>query len=116
MVTDTALSLDDAVELTRTGDLWLFRGRSAADQAIRIANDTKFGLAASVYSSDPDAALAVARRIRAGCVAVNLAGPTLCEPFGGKKQSGWGRECGTEGILEFTDIKQILLSGSYADQ
>lgn len=86
------------------------------EDAIRIANDTKFGLAASVYSADPDAALAVARRIRAGGVAINLAGVSLCEPFGGMKQSGWGRECGTEGILEFTEIKQILLSGSYADQ
>ena len=61
------------------------------EDAIRIANDTKFGLAASVYSSDQEKALAVARRIRAGGVAINLAGVSLCEPFGGVKQSGWGR-------------------------
>jgi len=85
------------------------------DDAVRIANDTKFGLAASVYSADEDQALDIARRIRAGGVAINLAGVTLCEPFGGVKQSGWGRECGTEGILEFTDIQQILLKGSYAE-
>jgi acyl-CoA reductase-like NAD-dependent aldehyde dehydrogenase len=85
------------------------------DDAIRIANDSDFGLAASIYTADPDVALDVARRLRSGSVAVNLAGVCLTEPFGGVKQSGWGRECGTEGILEFTDVKQILLSGSYVD-
>lgn len=85
------------------------------EDAIRIANDSKFGLAASVYSSDADKALEVAKSLRSGGVAINLAGISLCEPFGGVKQSGWGRECGPEGILDFTDIKQILLSGSYSD-
>jgi acyl-CoA reductase-like NAD-dependent aldehyde dehydrogenase len=84
------------------------------EDAIRLANDTKFGLAASVYSQDKAAALAVAKRIRSGGVAVNLAGVCLTQPFGGVRQSGWGRECGPEGILEFTDLKQILLSGSYS--
>lgn len=84
------------------------------DDAVRIANDTKFGLAASVYSGDRDAALAVAKRIHSGGVAINLAGVCLTQPFGGVKQSGWGRECGKEGLLEFTEIKQILLSGSYS--
>ena len=85
------------------------------DDAIRIANDSDFGLAASVYTADSDVALDVARRLHSGSVAVNLAGVCLTEPFGGVKQSGWGRECGAEGILEFTEIKQILLSGSYVD-
>jgi acyl-CoA reductase-like NAD-dependent aldehyde dehydrogenase len=85
------------------------------DDAVRIANDTKFGLAASVYAQDRDTALAIAQRVRSGAVALNLAGCSLTEPFGGVKQSGWGRECGAEGILEFTEIKQILLSGAYSD-
>lgn len=85
------------------------------EDAIRIANDSDFGLAGSVYSADFDKALAVARRIHSGGVAINSAGISLTEPFGGVKQSGWGRECGAEGILEFTEIKQILLSGSYSD-
>lgn len=85
------------------------------DDAIRIANDSDFGLAASIYTADPDVALDVARRLHSGGVAINLAGVCLTEPFGGVKQSGWGRECGAEGILEFTEIKQILLSGSYVD-
>jgi aldehyde dehydrogenase (NAD+) len=82
------------------------------DDAIRIANDTKFGLSGAVYTSDPDHGLAIARRIRTGGVGINVAGVCLSEPFGGVKQSGWGRECGIEGILEFTNLKQILLSGS----
>jgi len=80
------------------------------DDAVRIANDSKYGLAASVYSADAEAAIAIARRIRSGTVAINIAGVCMTEPFGGVKQSGWGRECGSEGIFEFTDIKQILLT------
>jgi len=85
------------------------------EDAIRIANGTKYGLAASVYSADAEEAMRIARRIRSGAVAINLAGVCLTEPFGGVKQSGWGRECGAEGILEFTEIKQYLLSGSYSE-
>lgn len=82
------------------------------DDAIRIANDTRYGLSASVFSANNDTAIQVARQIRTGGVAINTAGVSLTEPFGGVKQSGWGRECGAEGILEFTDIKQLLLAGS----
>jgi acyl-CoA reductase-like NAD-dependent aldehyde dehydrogenase len=85
------------------------------NDAIAIANDSKYGLASSIYTQDPDLAMDVARRIRSGGVAINAAGVSLTEPFGGFKQSGWGRECGAEGILEFTDQKQILMNGSYLD-
>ncbi|SFW88731.1 aldehyde dehydrogenase family protein [Amycolatopsis australiensis] len=78
------------------------------DDAVRIANDTEYGLAASVFSADRERALAVARRIRAGSVALNTFGPTMAAPFGGVKRSGWGRECGPEGLREFTDTKQVL--------
>ena len=81
------------------------------DEAIEIANDTVYGLAASVYTSNNDVALEVARKLRSGTVGVQIAGMSLSQPFGGVKQSGWGRECGPEGILEFTDIKQVLVSG-----
>jgi acyl-CoA reductase-like NAD-dependent aldehyde dehydrogenase len=81
------------------------------EEAVDIANDSPYGLAASVYSADNDVAIGIARRIRSGTVAVNTAGMSLCQPFGGVKQSGWGRECGSEGILEFTDIKQMLVAG-----
>ena len=82
------------------------------EDAITIANNSRFGLAASVYSTDANAAFEVARRVQAGNVAINLAGVCLTEPFGGIKQSGWGREGGIEGILEFTHIRQFLLSGA----
>ncbi|MBK8960734.1 MAG: aldehyde dehydrogenase family protein [Proteobacteria bacterium] len=79
------------------------------EEAIAIANGTDYGLAASVYSSDRERGLAVARRIRAGSVALNTFGPTMAAPFGGVKRSGWGRECGPEGLREFTSAKQVLL-------
>jgi len=83
------------------------------DEAIELANASPFGLAASVYSKDDAQALDIARRIKAGGVAINMAGVSLTQPFGGFKQSGWGRECGPEGILEFTQIKQIISGGGY---
>jgi acyl-CoA reductase-like NAD-dependent aldehyde dehydrogenase len=83
--------------------------------AIHIANSTPDGLAASVYSADHDKALAVAKHLRTGTVALNIAGVSLTEPFGGVGSSGWGRECGAEGILEYTQFKQILLRGSYVE-
>lgn len=85
------------------------------DDAIRIANDSRFGLACSIYSADEASAFKVARKIRAGGVAINCAGVSLTQPFGGYKQSGWGRECGPEGILEFTQIKQVMSGASYLD-
>jgi acyl-CoA reductase-like NAD-dependent aldehyde dehydrogenase len=87
------------------------------EQAVEMANDTIYGLAASVYTKNQDEALEIARRIRSGTVGINLAGMSLAQPFGGVKQSGWGRECGPEGIFEFTDLKQMLLpgGGTYLD-
>ncbi len=85
------------------------------DQAVAIANDTPYGLACSIYSRDEGKALEMARRIRSGGVAINCAGVSLTQPFGGYKQSGWGRECGPEGILEFTQIKQVMSGASYLD-
>lgn len=79
------------------------------EDAVRLANSTAYGLAASVFSADRDAALGVARQIRSGSVAINTFGPTMAAPFGGVKRSGWGRECGPEGIREFSELKQILL-------
>ncbi|GEM31261.1 aldehyde dehydrogenase [Nocardia neocaledoniensis NBRC 108232] len=79
------------------------------DEAVRIADGTRYGLAASVFTADPERGLAVARRLRSGSVAINTFGPTMAAPFGGVKRSGWGRECGPEGIREFAAAKQVLL-------
>jgi len=78
------------------------------EEAIAIANDTVYGLAASVWSKDIDKALTVTRRVRAGRFWVNTTlagGPEL--PLGGFKQSGWGREAGAYGVEEYTQIKSV---------
>ncbi|MEH2611256.1 acyl-CoA reductase-like NAD-dependent aldehyde dehydrogenase [Bradyrhizobium sp. AZCC 1693] len=78
------------------------------DEAIEIANDTPFGLAGFVQSSDPDRARAVANRIRAGRVYLNGAPFDRSLPFGGYKQSGNGREFGVFGFEEYLEVKAIL--------
>jgi len=77
------------------------------EEAIAIANDTPYGLAAYLHSGDLDKARAVARRLRAGSVHLNGASQGYMEPFGGFKQSGNGRECGAYGLLEFLELKSI---------
>jgi aldehyde dehydrogenase (NAD+) len=77
------------------------------DEAVAIANDTIYGLAGSVWSADPDRALRVARRIRAGQVDVNGGRFNYLAPFGGYKQSGIGRELGPYGLEEFLQLKAI---------
>jgi acyl-CoA reductase-like NAD-dependent aldehyde dehydrogenase len=81
------------------------------DEAIRIANDTEYGLSASVYSRDVQRAMAVAARIESGICHIN--GPTVGDeaqmPFGGVKGSGYGRFGGKAAIAEFTDLRWITI-------
>ncbi|SEJ52838.1 aldehyde dehydrogenase (NAD+) [Deinococcus reticulitermitis] len=79
------------------------------EDAVRIANDTEYGLAGGVWSSDQDRALRVARRLRTGQVSVNGGAFNPVAPFGGYKQSGNGREFGRLGLEEFLEIKAIQL-------
>jgi aldehyde dehydrogenase (NAD+) len=79
------------------------------DDAVRIANDTIYGLAGGVWSSDPEHAQRVARRIRTGQIEINGATFNPLAPFGGFKQSGHGRELGKFGLEEFLEIKSIQL-------
>ena len=79
------------------------------DDAIRIANDTEYGLAGGVYSGSEERAKAVARRIRTGQVEINGAAFNPLAPFGGYKQSGHGRELGPYGIEEFLTLKSLQL-------
>ncbi|MEO7385411.1 MAG: aldehyde dehydrogenase family protein [Gammaproteobacteria bacterium] len=80
--------------------------------AIRIANDTPYGLAAYVWASDPVVARRVAGRIRAGMVHINGADMALNAPFGGFKQSGNGREWGEFGLADFVELKVVLGYGT----
>jgi aldehyde dehydrogenase (NAD+) len=78
------------------------------DEAVEIANDTVYGLGAHVQGSDLDQARAVAARIRSGQVHINYPDWDPNAPFGGYKQSGNGREYGTEGIEEYLETKAVL--------
>ncbi len=79
------------------------------EDAIRIANDTRFGLAASVNHPDATRAYEIARRIQAGTVTINGGGggPSMWGPFGGYKQSGIGREFGDYGMAEYAQLKTV---------
>jgi betaine-aldehyde dehydrogenase len=81
------------------------------EDAIRIANDTPYGLAGAVWSKDDAHAQRVARRIRAGQVDVNGGAFNINAPFGGFKQSGHGREAGVYGLEEFLEYKSLQLKG-----
>jgi aldehyde dehydrogenase (NAD+) len=78
------------------------------DEAVRIANDSAFGLAGAVVSASSERAMAVARRVRTGAIGVNggmYYGADV--PFGGYKNSGWGRQCGIEGFSQYLETKTI---------
>ncbi|MGD9988211.1 aldehyde dehydrogenase family protein [Pseudonocardia sp.] len=78
------------------------------DEAVRLANDTVYGLAGFVSSADPERARAVARRMRTGMVHVNGAGLDFAGAFGGYKQSGNGREYADFGLREFLEVKSVF--------
>jgi len=82
------------------------------EEGIRIANDTRYGLAASVWHTNPVRAYEIAQEIQAGTVSINggAGGPHLWGPFGGYKHSGIGREYGDYGLLEYTQLKTVAWS------
>ncbi|QCX80837.1 Geranial dehydrogenase [Streptomyces sp. YIM 121038] len=79
------------------------------NDAVRIANDSEYGLSGGIWSSDEEHALAVARRVRTGTVTVNGASVGFDGPFGGFKASGIGREFGAVGLGTYTEYKTITL-------
>jgi acyl-CoA reductase-like NAD-dependent aldehyde dehydrogenase len=81
------------------------------DDAVRIANDTIYGLNASVFTNDVNRARQVAARLRSGTVGHNAFRTDFRVAFGGFKQSGIGREGGKEGLLPFLEVKTVILEG-----
>lgn len=79
------------------------------DDAVRIANDSPYGLSAQVYGQDVAAATAIARRLRTGAVNVNASVFSAYAPSGGYKQSGLGRERGPDGIRAFQEVKHLAI-------
>ncbi|MDB5468948.1 MAG: aldehyde dehydrogenase [Caulobacter sp.] len=83
-------------------------GYDTVDEAVRVGNDTEYGLAAYISGTDPEKIKAVARKLRAGQVNINSAAPDMMAPFGGYKMSGNGREWGDHAFGEFLETKAVL--------
>ncbi|WP_406724460.1 aldehyde dehydrogenase family protein [Streptomyces sp. GD-15H] len=78
------------------------------EDAIRIANDSKYGLYGTIFTNDPQVASLVSSKVRVGQFSIGGRFPSLAAPYGGMKQSGYGRVGGLEGMLEMSNIKVIL--------
>ncbi|MFZ2100998.1 MAG: aldehyde dehydrogenase family protein, partial [Oricola sp.] len=83
----------------------------SVDEAVAMANDTVYGLAAYVQGTDMEQVRSVARRLRAGQVQINMPEWDLFAPFGGYKQSGNGREYADWGIHDFLEVKALIAYG-----
>jgi len=83
-------------------------GYDSVEEAVKVGNDTEYGLAAYVSGTDVEQLHKVASKLRAGQVSINGGGGDLMAPFGGYKMSGNGREWGDYGFHEFLETKAML--------
>jgi len=81
---------------------------STIEEAVRIANDSDYGLSGYVWGGSTEEAMQVARRLRTGMVHLNGAPTDVLAPFGGYKQSGNGREWGIHGLADFLEVKAVM--------
>ena len=86
-------------------------GYGDVDDAVRIANDSRYGLAGSVWTADPDRGEAVAACVKTGTIGINAYNPDPTAPFGGIKDSGLGRELGPEGLAQYQVLQSVYLAG-----
>ena len=102
--------VNNEMEIARTeifGPVLSVKPFETEEEAIKIANDTDYGLANYIQTQDTEKVKRVARKLRSGMVDVNGAGIAVDAPFGGFKHSGIGREAGKEGLLEFLEVKSV---------
>ena len=77
------------------------------DEAVKIVNDTSYGLGNYLQTDDKEKAHRVAKKLRSGCVYINGNAADVGTPFGGYRQSGNGREGGVWGLIEFLEVKNV---------
>ena len=104
------IDVDNSMEIARTeifGPVLSVIPFENEEEAIKIANDTPYGLTNYIQTQDREKAKRVARKLRSGMVDVNGAGIAIDTPFGGFKHSGIGREAGAHGLQEFLEVKAV---------
>jgi aldehyde dehydrogenase (NAD+) len=79
------------------------------EEAVTLANDSEFGLGGTVWTTDQERGLAIARQVRTGTIGVNTYGLDFHSPFGGRRASGLGRELGPEGLSGYLEWKSVYL-------
>jgi len=84
---------------------------TSEEEVLKLANDTEYGLYASVYTKDISRALRFAKQLESGMVGVNCTSPTMAFdlPFGGQKQSGEGRESSLKSLHSWTQLKTVMI-------